>query len=183
MSSELHQFTGKTACLILLKFYTNAFCSCGCILILCVWNADSFLVTCFAFSISLDNTRLFWNDFHPSLQSKIFQLNCWDLNGCRSHSNTLPLKTRFPCRITGKCICSVLFIHSFFIFLYLIPFFHLNWNGSVYELRVSFNGSITTAAGVLAGVGTPFLPINRNHFMNGNCFAYCLNNVFESIYF
>jgi len=115
MSSELHQFTGKTACLILLKFYTNAFCSCGCILILCVWNADSFLVTCFAFSISLDNTRLFWNDFHPSLQSKIFQLNCWDLNGCRSHSNTLPLKTRFPCRITGKCICSVLFIHSFFI--------------------------------------------------------------------
>lgn len=93
MSSELHQFTGKTACLILLKFYTNAFCSCGCILILCMWNADSFLVTCFAFSISLDNTRLFRNDFHCSLQSKIFQLNCWDLNGCRSHSKTLPLKT------------------------------------------------------------------------------------------
>lgn len=93
MSSELHQFTGKTACLILLKFYTNAFCSCGCILILCMWNADSFLVTCFAFSISLDNKRLSWNDFHCSLQSKIFQLNCWDLNGCRSHSNTLPLKT------------------------------------------------------------------------------------------
>lgn len=115
MSSELHQFTDKTACLILLKFYTNAFCSCGCILILCVWNADSFLVTCFAFSISLDNTQLFWNDFHPSLQSKIFQLNCWDLNVCRSHSNKLPLKTRFPCRITGKCICCVLFIHSFFL--------------------------------------------------------------------
>lgn len=64
----------------------------------------------------------------------------------------------------AKCL---FLLHVLYFFNDFSPF-HLNWNGSVYELRESFNGSVATAPGMLARVGTPFLPLNRNHFINGN---------------
>lgn len=63
----------------------------------------------------------------------------------------------------------------------LLPF-HLNQNWCLW-VETRFNGRARTAPSVLVVVGAPFLPINREHFLNGASFGYCSSSAFGSVYF